>query len=436
MERSKTATGRRLKWQMPHYAWTIAAVTFATLLIAGAIRGSSGVLVVPLETEFHWSRSTISLAVGVNICLYGLIGPFAGACMESFGLRRTMLGALAGVGVGVLLALFMEHPWQFVLLWGGVVGASCGVTANVLAATVATRWFSARRGLVVGLLSAAAAAGQLIFLPFFAAITVAYGWRLMAIAIAVVAFGLIPFVAILMRDRPEDLGLAPYGAAQDYHKSQNNSANKNPLKTAFQALNFGVHTRNFWLMGGSLFICGASTNGLIGTHLIPACIDHGIPEVVGASLLAGMAVFNFIGATSSGWLSDRVDPRILLFVYYGLRGLSLAYLPFAFDSFYGLSVFATFYGLDWIATIPATIKLATGSFGKERTGTMVGWLMVFHQVGGAMAAFVGGLLRVDFGSYLDAFMLSGAMCLIAAIMVLFIGGKPKISASNAAPSYA
>jgi sugar phosphate permease len=417
--------------RVPHYAWTVAAVTFATLLVAGGIRGSSGILVVPLENEFHWSRATVSFAVGVNMLLYGLIGPFAGALMESIGLRRTMLGALGAIGIGVLVTPAMQQPWQLVLLWGVIVGSATGAIANVLAATVATRWFVARRGLVVGLLTSAAAAGQLIFLPLFATITVAHGWRWMTLTVGVVAFGLLPLVAMLMRDRPEDMGLAPYGETAEPGAQVKRLA-ANPITAAFETLAVGLRSRDFWLLGTSLFICGASTNGLIGTHLIPACIDHGIPEVTGASLLAAMAVFNFMGATISGWLSDRVDPRLLLVTYYGLRGLSLAYLPFAFDTFYGLSIFSVFYGLDWIATIPATIRLTAGRFGTQGAGIMFGWLMVLHQVGGAMAAFFAGVLRVDFGSYLQAFILSGILCLVAALLVLFVGGETKTSAQPSA----
>ena len=409
----------------PHYAWIVAAVTFATLLMAGGIRGSPGILVVPLETEFQWSRATISFAVGVNICMYGLIGPFAAALMESVGLRRTMLGALALIGTGVLITPVMQQSWQLVLLWGVVVGAGTGVTASVLAATVATRWFATQRGFVVGLLTSAAAAGQLIFLPLLAAITVTYGWRWMAFTLAAVAFALIPLVALLMRDRPEDLGLTPYGSKAAIGERRTKLAIGNPMRTAFNALGIGLRSRDFWLIGGSLFICGASTNGLIGTHLIPACIDHGIPEVTGASLLAAMAAFNFIGATGSGWLSDRIDPRALLVAYYGLRGLSLVYLPFAFVSFYGMSIFAVFYGLDWIATIPPTIRITTSCFGQERAAIMYGWLLVLHQIGGATAAFAAGALRADLGTYMQAFILSGTLCLLAAVMVLFIGSKPQ-----------
>jgi sugar phosphate permease len=413
-----------------HYAWVIAAVTFATLLVGAGIRASPGVLVVPLETEFQWSRATISFAVSVNLALYGLIGPFAAALMNRFGIRRTMLAALSAIGFGVALTPLMQQSWQLVVLWGFVVGSGTGFTANVLAATIATRWFTARRGMVMGLLTSATAAGQLLFLPVLAGIASAYGWRPMAFTVAAAAFALLPMVAILMRDRPADVGLTPYGEPPD--AKQSTPSTGNPFAVAIRALGIGLHSRDFYLLAGSFFVCGFSTNGLIGTHLIAACIDNGIPEVTGASLLASMAIFNFIGTTGSGWLSDRVDNRMLLAVYYGLRGLSLMYLPFSFVSIYGLTLFAVFYGLDWIATVPPTVRLTSNAFGKEQTGMMYGWIFAAHQLGGASAAFLAGALRVDLGSYLEAFMLAGLLCLVAAVMVLFIGADRSQAAVTAA----
>ena len=410
--------------QRLHYAWIVAAVTFVTLLVAAGIRASAGILITPLENEFHWSRATISFAIGANIFLYGLIGPFAAAMMASFGVRRTMLAALAAIGTGVAATPLMQQSWQLVVLWGLVVGSGTGVTANVLAATVASRWFAAQRGMVIGVLTSAAAAGQLLFLPVLAGVASTYGWRIMALVVAGVALTLLMPVAILMRDRPEDVGLAPYG--DEFGVKTTPPAVGNPVGTAFKALGDGARSRNFWLLAGSYFICGASTSGLIGTHLIPACVDNGIADVAGASLLALMAIFNFIGTTGSGWLSDRVDNRVLLAVYYALRGLSLLYLPFSFVSFYGLSLFVVFYGLDWIATVPPTIRLTANTFGKDNVGIMFGWMSGSHQLGGALAAFLGGVLRMDLGTYLEAFMLAGLLCFIAAVMVMFIGADRKI----------
>lgn len=405
-----------------HYAWIIVAVTFAALLVSAGIRAAPGVLIVPLEDEFHWSRATISFAVGINILLYGLVGPFAAALMDRFGVRRTITAALAVTAAGVALSPMMRQAWQLMLLWGVVVGAGCGVIGSFLAAYVPARWFQSRQGLVIGLLMASNAAGQLVFLPTMASLVAIAGWRVMSLALAAAAMAFVPAVGLLMRDRPEELGLAPYGTGRGTGVQPAPPPAGNPMTAAFTALAEGARSRDFWLIAGSYFICGASTNGLIGTHLIPACVDHGLAEVTGASLLAATGVFSFIGGTLSGWLSDRWDNRLLLAWYYGLRGLSLIYLPFAFDmSFYGLSLFSIFYGLDWIAGVPPTVRLLTRVVGTERAGIMVAWITVIHQLGGASAAYLSGVLRISFGSYFEAFFLAGLLCLGAAAMALLIG---------------
>jgi sugar phosphate permease len=418
-----------------HYAWIVAAVTFVVLLLTAGIRAAPGVLIVPLEDEFHWSRSTISFAVGVNLLLYGVIGPFAAALIDRFGVRRTMAVALAVTAAGVALTSTMRQPWQLILLWGGVVGGSCGIIGNFLAAFIAARWFRVRQGLVVGLLTAANAAGQLIFLPTMASLVTHAGWRAMSLLLAGTVAAFVPLIALLMRDRPEDLGLAPYGDKSGARPAP--VPQGNPLTLAFRAFAESARSRDFWLIAGSYFVCGASTNGLIGTHLIPACIDHGLAEVAGAGLLAATGVFSFFGGTLSGWLSDRWDSRLLLAWYYVLRGLSLLYLPFAFDmSVYGLSLFTVFYGLDWIAGVPPTVRLLTRVVGTERTGIMVAWITVIHQVGGASAAYLGGVLRISFGTYLEAFVLAGLLCFGAALMSLLIGlgGRRPEPAQNAVPA--
>jgi sugar phosphate permease len=327
--------------------------------------------------------------------------------------------ALVAIGIGVALTPAMTESWQLLCLWGVVVGLGTGFLGWYLAAFVAIRWFHARQGVVMGVLTAANAAGQLVFLPSMAWLITQAGWRAMSLTLAAIVIGFVPILVWLMRDRPEDLGLAPYGGTHGIAPAIRAG---NPVSVAFRALGEGARSRDFWLLAGSYFVCGASTNGLIGTHLIPACVDHGLTEVAGAGLLATTGVFAFIGGTGSGWLSDRCDNRFLLFGYYGLRGLSLMYLPFALDlSVPGLSLFAVFYGLDWIATGPPTMRLMSGVVGNERTGIMIAWITVIHQVGGALAAYLGGVLRISFGSYLQAFMLSGLLCIAAALMVLLIG---------------
>lgn len=407
-----------------HYAWIVAALTFAVLLAAAGVRSTPAILMVPLEREFGWSRATISSAVAVNIFLYGLAGPFAAAILERFGMRRTILVALAAITSGVALTPLVTQPWQLILLWGVVVGAGTGATALVLGATVAARWFADKRGLVMGVLTASTATGQLVFLPLLAELAEQFGWRAVSLTVAAVTAAMLVPVALLMRDRPSDVGLLPYGATS---APQAAPPVANPFSRAIGALREGLSHRDFWLLGGSFFICGASTNGLIGTHLIPACIDHGILEITAAGLLAAMGVFDFIGTTLSGWLSDRYDSRMLLAWYYGLRGLSLLFLPFAFQySFWGLSAFAVFYGLDWIATVPPTVRLTAQSFGEQGVAIYFGWIAAAHQLGAACAAWLAGLLRVETGDYLSAFMSAGVLCLVASVMVSRIG-KPRRS---------
>lgn len=414
-----TAVPARLVASRLHYAWIIVGVTFVVAMLTAGVRAAPSVLIVPLEQEFHWSRATISFAIGVNLLLYGAIGPFAAALMDRFGVRRTMALSLAATAIVVALSPVMRQSWQLILLWGVGVGIGSGFIGAYLAAYIAARWFKERQGFVVGVLTAANAAGQLAFLPSLAAIAEHAGWRVMSLWLAATVIVFLPLVVWLMRDRPEDLGMAAYGATQPAAPA---AAAGNPITATFRAFADGARSRDFWLIASGYFVCGASTNGLIGTHLIPACVDHGLSEVVGAGLLATTGVFALIGGTLSGWLSDRCDNRYLLFWYYGLRGLSLMYLPFAFDlSFYGLSLFSVFYGLDWIATAPPTVRLLNGVVGAERIGIMVAWITVIHQIGGAAAAYLSGLLRIGFGTYLEAFMLSGLLCIGAALMVLFIG---------------
>jgi len=410
-------------WRRPHYAWIVLAVTFATLLVAGATRATPGVLIVPLEQHFGWSRATISLAVSLNLVLFGLMGPFSAALVEYLGARRTMMGALLLVATGVALTALMQHVWQLVLLWGVVVGAGTGMMALALGATVVNRWFTERRGLAMGILTASNATGQLIFLPLLAGLVEAYGWQVVSLVVAGFGLTMIPVIALFMSNHPFDVASNRYGEPGEALPPVRSL--QNPAMMALRTLGSAARSLDFWLLFFSFYICGLSTNGLIGTHFIPLCFDHGIPEVASASLLAVIGAFDFVGTLASGWLSDRVNNRVLLFWYYGLRGLSLLFLPYAFDiSFYGLSVFAIFYGLDWVATVPPTVRLTADVFGREKSGLVFGWIFTAHQLGAATAAFGAGAIRTDTGNYMLAFMISGAFCLLAAVMVLGIGRKP------------
>ena len=408
----------------PHYAWIVLGMTFVVLLTSAAIRATPGVMIVPLEKEFGWSRAVISVAISVSLLLYGLIGPFAAGLVNRYGPRRVMALSAFLIGLGTLSTVTMKSPWQFIALWGVLVGCGTGITAIVLGATVVQRWFHVHRGLALGMLSASSATGQLIFLPILAQIVVTSGWRWAVVAVAAVALVISPIVFLVMRDRPQDKGLAPLGLPPG-EPVPAPAVGGNPVVAALSALKMASRSREFWILAGSFFICGASTNGLVGTHLIPACMDHGIPEVQAAGLLAMMGIFDLIGTTGSGWLSDRFDNRLLLMTYYGLRGLSLLYLPYGFVSEgHGLSIFAVFYGLDWIATVPPTAALARQAFGAEKSPLVFGWIIAAHQVGAALAASSAGLLRTVEGNYDHAFLVAGFLCLFSAIGVLFAGKRP------------
>jgi sugar phosphate permease len=402
-----------------HYGWVVALVTFLVLLITAGIRATPGLLIVPLESEFGWNRAAISAAVAINIALFGLIGPFAASAMDRWGLRRLVLAALALLALSVALTTQMHSQWHMTLLWGVCVGTGTGVTSMVLAAVVATRWFDARRGVVLGALSAANATGQLVFLPLLAGVVERRGWRAAALVVAGAALIVFTVVLAFMRDRPEDLGLRPYGQQPDAHPKTARIA-----LAPIAALRMAVRSPAFWVLAGTFFVCGASTNGLIGTHLIAACHDYGIPQMRSAQLLALMGIFDIVGTTASGWLTDRYSSRHLLFGYYTLRGLSLLYLPFTLQSgAAGLGMFAVFYGLDWIATVPPTVRLTGEAFGRENTGVVYGWIGASHQLGASLAAFGAGAIRTVAGDYRLAFWIAGVLCVLAGLSFLTIGRR-------------
>jgi len=408
-----------------HYGWAMVAVTFFTALISAGTVGAPGVFIVPLQHEFGWSTAEISSALSIRFVLFGLMAPFAAALLNRYGLRNVALTAQLIVVSALLASLAMSKVWQLVLLWGVVIGIGTGMTALVLGATIATRWFVARRGLVVGILTASVATGQLIFLPLVATLTDRYGWRtalaLICALLCVSAFA----VLMIMRDRPSDLGLRPFGDHGTEPLPASPPSNAPILAAALGTLRDASKSRVFWALFLTFAICGASTAGLIQVHLIPMCLDFGIPQVKAASLLAAMGVFDFFGTIASGWLSDRYDNRWLLFWYYGLRGLSLVWLPFSDFTFLGLSVFAMFYGLDWIATVPPTVRLTAQRFGAERANLVFGWIFAGHQIGAGLAAFAAGLSRTLLASYLPAFFVSGALCVVAALIAIAISRPPK-----------
>jgi MFS family permease len=408
-----------------HYGWVMVGVTFLAALISAGSVGAPGVFIVPLQHEFGWSTAEISSALSIRFILFGLMAPFAAALLNRYGLRNVTLTAQLIVISALLTSLAMTKVWQLVLLWGVVIGIATGMTALVLGATIATRWFAARRGLVVGIMTASVATGQLVFLPLLASLTERYGWRVglgfMCVMLCIAAFA----VLMLMCDRPSDVALRPFGDVGTAPLPVPAPSSAPIVAAALGTLRDASKSSVFWALFLTFAICGASTAGLIQVHLIPMCMDFGIPQVQAASLLAAMGIFDFFGTIMSGWLSDRFDNRWLLFWYYGLRGLSLIYLPYSDFTFYGLSVFAMFYGLDWIATVPPTVRLTAQRFGAERANLVFGWIFAGHQIGAGAAAFGAGLSRTLLASYLPAFFFAGALCIIAALTAISIAKAPK-----------
>ena len=409
----------------PHYGWVVLGATLVVLVTMAGFRSTVGVLVDPLREEFGWTTASISVAAGLNLMLYGFGGPFAAALYDRYGLRRCVVTAVAIVALGSLATLRMTEEWQFALLWGVVNGIATGAVSVTLAAVVANRWFVARRGLATGILTAANATGQLVFLPVLAWLADAHGWRWSIGAVATVAGVIVlPIAFLLLRDWPSDVGLRAYGSDED--DLIPTSSDSLFLTAIGDGLVRASSSRTFWLLSGSFFICGATTNGLIGTHLIPAAMDHGMGEVAAAGLLATIGVFDLIGTLCSGWLTDRYDPRVLLAWYYGLRGLSLLALPVVIESQgAGLVAFVVFYGLDWVATVPPTVALTADTFGRARVGVVFGWIFAAHQLGAGVAALAAGATETLFGTYAPAFVGAALLSLVASFLSTRItAGRP------------
>lgn len=402
-----------------HRAWLVAAITFVTLIAAAAFRSTTSIMFEPLEGEFGWTRSLTSNAVSVNLVVYGLTAPFAATLMERFSVRRVAVAALALVALGTGLTVFMTEGWQLILYWGIFVGLGTGCLALVFGSLVANRWFTKKRGLVTGIFSAAYATGQLIFLPMLAGVVMHSGWRYASIAIAVFATAIIPFFFIGFKNSPAEAGVEPFGGPSS--EPQGKAAPKTAAAT-IRVLLESMRSPAFWVLAGTFFVCGWTTNGLIGAHFIPAAHDHGMPMGTAASLLALVGIFDFVGTILSGWLTDRVNPIWLLMFYYGLRGLALFTVPFVLGPTVELPLmfFVIFYGLDWIATVPPTIELCRKYFGLSRSPSVYGWVFASHMVGAAIAAAFAGAIRELQGSYFVAWITAAVLCLVAAASVLLL----------------
>ena len=418
-----------------HYAWVVMGVAFLTMLLSSSALGLPGAFLRPLSLEFGWNTEQISSALAIRFALFGLMGPFAAILMARFGLRRMVCIALLLVASGLLLATRMHALWQLFVLWGLILGLGSGMTALVMGATIANRWFEQRRGLVLGILTASSATGQLVFLPLAASLIQHYGWRVAVIPVVSGCLLIALLAFALLREYPKDVGLLPYGADP---KATAPSAPlwspsfAEPLRTLISA----SRSMTFWVLFGTFFVCGLSTSGLIQTHFISLCSDYGLAAIPAASVLAMIGAFDFVGTIASGWLSDRFDNRKLLFWYYGLRGLSLLWLPHSDFTLYGLSMFALFYGLDWVATVPPTVKLTGAAFDRQTSPMIFGWIFAGHQLGSATAAYGAGLTRTLLLTYSPALYAAGFACLIAAVSIFLIRrpGTSPISVRRAAAS--
>ncbi|WP_051750098.1 MFS transporter [Phycicoccus jejuensis] len=409
---------------LPHRAWLVAAVTLAALVAAAAFRSSTGVLLEPVEAEFGWSRATTSGAVSLNLVLYGLTAPFAAAFMERFGVRRTVAVALVVVGLSSAATTVMTSAWQLWLLWGVLIGIGTGAMALVLGAVVANRWFERHRGLVTGIFSAANATGQLLFLPVIARAAAGPGWRWAAGVVAVLALLVAVLVALLLTDHPRDRGLLPWGATSAAPPVA--ASTESPARRAVSTLVRVSRRWPFWALVLTFWVCGWSTNGIIQTHFVPAAHDHGMPATTAAGLLAVVGVFDTAGTVGSGWLTDRVDPRLLLAGYYGGRGLSLLALDAVLAPGVepGMWVFIVFYGLDWVATVPPTVALCRTHFGVADSGVVFGWVFASHMVGAGVGASVAGWVRTAQGDYHWAWVGAAVLCFAAVALALAIPRRP------------
>jgi MFS family permease len=399
------------------YGWVVVLVTGLALLLSAGVRSAPGVFLVSVQEDTQWSIGVISFAASLGLLVLGLTAPVGGLLIDRFGMRHVAPAALWLAGISMVASAYVQAPWQLALLWGGVSGVGTGIISGVLGATVATRWFVARRGLIIGLFGASTSAGQLLFVPALMLLATSLGWRGSSLVLGALALLSVIPLAIWLRDDPADVGAVPYGAPPNTEPLRSGRGEAGVMRGA-------LRSPTFWLLAGTFFICGATSTGLVGVHLIPHAHDHGIAQTTAAGMLALMGAMNFVGTLGSGWLTDRYDPRKLLAAYYGFRGVSLLFLPFVTEA-WGLAAFAILFGLDYIATVPPTTALVADNFGRRNVGTVYGWVFCAHQVGAALAAWTGGLARDALGGYGVAFLVAGALAVAGAGLALQIRRSPK-----------
>jgi sugar phosphate permease len=393
------------------YGWVVVAVTAIVVLITAGVRSAPGAFLLTMTAEPGWSTATVSFAAAAGLIVFGFAGPLSGWLMGRIGVKNVVLLSLAVTGAALLATSLVREIWQLTLLFGLLSGLGTGLVASVLGPTVATRWFVKDRGLVVGVFGASNSAGQLVFFPFLTALSVTVGWRLGAIVLGLLALTLVVPVLIWLRNDPADIGVRPRGATE--------GAITRIRPPDRGVMGRAIRTSDFWFLAGTFFICGATSNGLVGQHFIPHAVDHGFTPVAASTALAVMGVFNFVGTIASGWLTDRFDPRRLLLIYYGFRGVSLLFLPFVHDTM-TVGAFAILFGLDYIATVPPTVALVADRFGQHNVGVVYGWVFASHMVGAAVAAWAAGIVRENVGDYAAAFVAAGWIAIVAGFAALAI----------------
>ena len=394
------------------YGWLMVCVTAAVLVATAGVRAAPGAFLLSMQDEPDWSTSALSFAAAVGLLVYGLSGPISGRLMAAVGIRGVTIDALVLTAGSLITSSFVREIWLLTIFFGLLSGLGTGLVASVLGPTVANRWFVKDRGLVVGVFGASVSAGQLIFFPFLTTLAVTVGWRTGALALAVIALALIVPVVIWFRDDPADVGERPRGVDDGMPIAPALKADPGVMRKA-------VRSPDFWFLASTFFVCGATSNGLIGQHFISHAVDHGFTAVAASEALAVMGAFNFVGTIASGWLTDRRDPRKLLLIYYRFRGVSLLFLPFVHDSM-GIVAFSVLFGLDYIATVPPTVALCADAFGRRNVGIVYGWVFAAHQFGAAISAWVAGVVRENVGNYAVAFVAAGWIAIVAGFAALAI----------------
>lgn len=408
------------------YGWLVVAVAAVVVLITAGVRSAPGAFLLSMTDEPGWGTASVSFAAAAGLVVFGLAGPLSGWLMGRIGVRNVVLASLGITGAALLVTSLVREVWQLTLVFGLVSGLGTGLVASVLGPTIATRWFVKDRGLVMGIFGASNSAGQLLFVPILTSLAVLLSWRTGAIVLGVLALLLVVPVLLWVRNGPSDVGARPRGAPDGPIEP--------PRPPDRGVMRRAVRTSDFWFLAGTFFICGATSNGLVGQHFIPHAVEHGFTPVAASMALAVMGVFNFIGTIASGWLTDRFDPRRLLLMYYTFRGVSLLFVPFIHDTA-TIGAFAILFGLDYIATVPPTVALAADRFGAHNVGVVYGWIFAAHMLGAAIAAWVAGIVRESVGDYAAAFVAAGWIAVLAGFAALAIKARtPEPGAVPATPA--